>query len=102
MRCPECGAPGYSRKTKTPEWRCRSQNCGHEWDATTHSSKLSSTLPKKKPTAHSKGLSSDTAKASATTLLDSSTQEPTRSWPPTSILEAIPSGRRAPRRWVVQ
>ena len=27
--------------------------------------------------AHSKGLSSDTAKASATTLLDSSTQEPT-------------------------
>ena len=35
MRCTECGAPGYSRKTKTPEWRCRSQNCGHEWDATT-------------------------------------------------------------------
>ena len=35
MRCPECGAPGYRRKTKTPEWRCRSQNCGHEWDATT-------------------------------------------------------------------
>ena len=31
MRCPECGANGYSRKTKTPEWRCR--NCGYEWDA---------------------------------------------------------------------
>ena len=30
MRCPECGAPGYRRKTKTPEWRCR--KCGHEWD----------------------------------------------------------------------
>jgi len=29
MRCPECGADGYSRKTKTPEWRCR--KCGHEW-----------------------------------------------------------------------
>ena len=33
MRCPECGAPGYSRKTKTPEWRC--SKCGHEWDVTT-------------------------------------------------------------------
>ena len=31
MRCPECGATGYSRKTKTPEWRC--SKCGHEWDA---------------------------------------------------------------------
>ena len=30
MRCPECGASGYSRKTKTPEWRC--SKCGHEWD----------------------------------------------------------------------
>ena len=30
MRCPECGANGYSRKTRTPEWRCR--KCGHEWD----------------------------------------------------------------------
>ena len=30
MRCPKCGASGYSRKTKTPEWRCR--KCGHEWD----------------------------------------------------------------------
>ncbi len=30
MRCPECGANGYSRKTKTPEWRCR--KCSHEWD----------------------------------------------------------------------
>ena len=30
MRCPECGATGYSRKTMTPEWRCR--KCGHEWD----------------------------------------------------------------------
>ena len=35
MRCTECGAPGYSRKTKTPEWRCRSRSCGYEWDATT-------------------------------------------------------------------
>jgi len=33
MRCPECGANGYSRKTKTPEWRCR--KCGHEWDSDT-------------------------------------------------------------------
>ena len=31
MRCPECGARGYNRKTKTPEWRCR--KCGHEWDS---------------------------------------------------------------------
>ena len=23
LRCSECGANGYSRKTKTPEWRCR-------------------------------------------------------------------------------
>ena len=30
MRCPECGTNGYSRKTRTPEWRCR--KCGHEWD----------------------------------------------------------------------
>jgi len=29
MRCSECGVNGYSRKTKTPEWRCR--KCGHEW-----------------------------------------------------------------------
>jgi len=35
MRCPECGANDYSRKTKTPEWRCRSRICGYEWDATT-------------------------------------------------------------------
>ena len=33
MRCPECEANGYSRKTRTPEWRCR--KCGHEWDTTT-------------------------------------------------------------------
>ena len=33
MRCPECGANGYSRTTRTPEWRCR--KCGHEWDVTT-------------------------------------------------------------------
>jgi rubredoxin len=30
MRCPKCGAAGYNRKTRTPEWRCR--KCGHEWD----------------------------------------------------------------------
>jgi hypothetical protein len=29
MRCPECGARGYSRKTKAPEWRF--SECGHEW-----------------------------------------------------------------------
>ena len=29
MRCPECGARGYSRKTKTFEWRCIEY--GHEW-----------------------------------------------------------------------
>ena len=29
MRCPECGAGGYSRKTKAPEWRCIEY--GHEW-----------------------------------------------------------------------
>ena len=29
MLCPECGAYGYSRNTKTPEWRC-SEN-SHEW-----------------------------------------------------------------------
>jgi hypothetical protein len=28
--CPECGGRCYSRKTKTPEWRCR--KCGHECD----------------------------------------------------------------------
>ena len=33
MRCPECGASGYSRKTKIPEWRCRDSECGYEWDA---------------------------------------------------------------------
>ena len=29
MNCDECGARGYSRLTKTPEWRCKN---GHEWD----------------------------------------------------------------------
>ncbi|SUZ97978.1 uncharacterized protein METZ01_LOCUS50832 [marine metagenome] len=38
---------------------------------------LSSAFPKKNLMAHAKGLSSDTASPSATTLLDSSTQEPT-------------------------
>ena len=32
MRCPECGALGYSRKTKTPKFRCRDPKCGFEWD----------------------------------------------------------------------
>nr|ABZ06061.1 hypothetical protein ALOHA_HF4000005H07ctg2g5 [uncultured marine microorganism HF4000_005H07] len=41
------------------------------------SSRLSSVLPKKNPTAHSKGLSSDSASPAATTLLDCNTQEPT-------------------------
>ena len=44
---------------------------------TVHNSKLSSTFPKKNPTAYSNGLCIDTAKAWATTLPDSSTQEPT-------------------------
>ena len=38
-------------------------------------SRLSSTFPKKNPTAHSKGLSSDTANPWATTLPLSNTQE---------------------------
>ena len=29
MRGPECGARGYGRKAKAPEWR--SSECGHEW-----------------------------------------------------------------------
>ena len=29
MRFPECGARGYSREAKAPEWRC--SECGHEW-----------------------------------------------------------------------
>ena len=41
------------------------------------SSRLSSVLPKKDPTAHSKGLSSDTANPAATASPVSSTQEPT-------------------------
>lgn len=32
MHCPECGTQGYSRKTKTPEFRCRNPKCGLEWD----------------------------------------------------------------------
>lgn len=30
MRCPKCGASGYSRKTKKPKWRCR--RCSVEWN----------------------------------------------------------------------
>ena len=41
------------------------------------SSRLSSGLPKKNPTAQSNGLSIDTAKAWETTLPESNTQEPT-------------------------
>ena len=33
MRCPKCGNQGYSRKTMTPEWRCRNGSCDHKWDA---------------------------------------------------------------------
>jgi len=43
MRCPECGANGYSRKTRTPEWRCR--KCGHEWDVVTGGWELLSGIP---------------------------------------------------------
>ena len=36
LDCPNCGAKGDSRKTKTPRWRCspaRSNGgCGYEWD----------------------------------------------------------------------
>ena len=38
MRCRKCGTPGYSRKTFTPKWRCRSGGCGFEWDDTPSSS----------------------------------------------------------------
>lgn len=31
MNCPKCGFKAYSRKIKTPEWRCR--KCAHEWDS---------------------------------------------------------------------
>ena len=44
---------------------------------TVQSSRLGSVLPKKNPTAHSSGLSSDTSKASANTFPDSKTEEPT-------------------------
>jgi len=46
-------------------------------EITVQSSKLSSVFPKKNPMVHSDGLSSDTANASATTLFDCNTQEPT-------------------------
>ena len=42
-------------------------------DIIVQSSMLSSVLPKKNPTAHSNGLSIDTANASATTLFDCKT-----------------------------
>jgi ribosomal protein L37AE/L43A len=29
--CPECGAKGYERKTKTPKWRCR--KCDYQWNS---------------------------------------------------------------------
>ena len=38
MRCRKCGTLGYSRKTLTPKWRCRSGGCGFEWDDTPSSS----------------------------------------------------------------
>ena len=44
MRCPICGSQGYSRKTMTPEWRCRSRSCGYEWDATTPPEELMEAL----------------------------------------------------------
>ena len=31
MFCPVCRINGYSRKTKTPEWRCK--KCGYEWES---------------------------------------------------------------------
>ena len=44
MRCPICGSQGYSRKTMTPEWRCRSRSCGYEWDATIQPEELMEAL----------------------------------------------------------
>ena len=44
MRRPICGSQGYSRKTMTPEWRCRSRSCGYEWDATTPPEELMEAL----------------------------------------------------------
>ena len=36
LDCPNCGAKGDSRKTKTPMWRCSpapsNGGCGYEWD----------------------------------------------------------------------
>ena len=36
LDCPKCGAKGYSRRTKTPKWRCSpapsNGGCGFEWD----------------------------------------------------------------------
>ncbi len=37
LDCPKCGTnAGYSRKTKTPMWRCsparKNGGCGYEWD----------------------------------------------------------------------
>ena len=43
MHCPECDGISYSRKTKTPEWRCR--KCGHEWDMGPALNTSSSTIP---------------------------------------------------------
>ena len=43
MHCPECDGISYSRKTKTPEWRCR--KCGHEWDIGPALNTSSSTIP---------------------------------------------------------
>ena len=44
MRRPICGSQGYSRKTMTPEWRCRSRSCGYEWDATIQPEELMEAL----------------------------------------------------------
>ena len=32
MHCPDCGDLGYRRKVKRPEWRCREEKCGYEWN----------------------------------------------------------------------
>jgi hypothetical protein len=62
-----------------------------------------SVLPKKNPTAHSKGLSSDTVSPAATTLLDCNTQEPTgrtqKVRPSISISFAAAYSRSPGRSW---
>ncbi|GEM_PF-6455854 len=58
MRCPECGANGYSRKTRTPEWRCR--KCGHEWDVASDGWDLLSRIPRDRPVSETASIPTST------------------------------------------